>query len=134
MYLQFVKHPGFNRLPIFRSDTQAAVSTELYVYADRPLSLTDLAHRLDISAAAIHKEVERLEEAGLVISERQGRSRLVSANEGSPFASELQSLLLRAFGPSGLCPTGACDPRPNRPSVHLRVLGPIRAGGTRSAE
>jgi predicted nucleotidyltransferase len=57
---------------------------------------------LDISTAAIHKEVQRLEEAGLIVSERQGKSRLVSANEASPFASELRSLLVRAFGPSGL--------------------------------
>lgn len=102
IYLRLVKLPGSARLPIFRSDTQAAVLTELYVYANKALSLTDLARRLNISTAAVHKEVERLEEAGLVVSERQGRSRLVSANGTSPFAVELRSLLVRAFGPSDL--------------------------------
>lgn len=97
-----MKLPGSTRLPIFRSDTQAAVLAELYVFATEPLSLTDLANRLDLSTAAVHKEVERLEEAGLVVSRRQGRSRLVTPDETSPFAADLRSLLVRAFGPAHL--------------------------------
>jgi len=94
-----VKLPGRDRLPIFRSDAQAAVLAELYVYASRPLSLTDLAERTGLSTAVVHKDVERLEAAGLVVSTREGRSRLVRSNEASPYAADLSSLLFRAFGP-----------------------------------
>ena len=97
-----MKLPGAKRLPIFRSDTQAAVLAELYVFAAEPVSLTDLADRLEISTAAVHKEIERLEDAGLVVSRRQGRSRLVSSNDTSPFAADLRSILVRAFGPAAL--------------------------------
>jgi predicted nucleotidyltransferase len=98
----FVKYPGIDRLPVFRSDTQAAVLTELFVYAAEPLTLTELATRTGYSVSAVHKEAERLEAADLVRSTRHGRNRLVSANQESPFASELRSLLVRAFGPASL--------------------------------
>lgn len=43
--------------------------------------------------------MERLEAAGLVRSERLGNVRLVTANEDSPYHSELRSLLVKATGP-----------------------------------
>ena len=47
----------------------------------------------------MQREAERLEEAGILMSERIGRARLVRPNEDSPFFPELRGLLLKAFGP-----------------------------------
>lgn len=101
-YSEYMKHRLDSRLPIFRTEAQAAILAEVFIYADDPLSLTDLAERVDRSLGTIHAEVERLERADLIRSRRLGRSRLVSANLESPYYPELRGLLLKAFGPAEL--------------------------------
>jgi biotin operon repressor/predicted nucleotidyltransferase len=86
------------RLPIFRSKEQARLLSELFLYATEPLSLSQLAQQTGISPGGVHKEVGRLEAAGMVISRRAGRTRLVAANQDSPFYGDLRSLLAKAFG------------------------------------
>lgn len=49
-----------------------------------------------------HKEVERLEAAGLVRSTSVGRTRLVEADRTSPLYPELRGLLLKTAGPEPL--------------------------------
>ncbi len=93
---------ALNRLPIFRSPEQTRILSEVFVYADQPLSLTELAARAGTSSGGAHKEISRLEAAGLVTSRRVGRTRLVSANSDSPFFEDLRRLLLKAFGPASL--------------------------------
>lgn len=46
------------------------------------------------------REIDTLEAAGLVRSERVGRTRVVVADETSPFFSDLRALVLKAFGPA----------------------------------
>jgi predicted nucleotidyltransferase len=75
---------------------------ELFVFADRPISLSELARRAGTSMGGAHKEVERLESAGLVRSTRAGRSRLIEADPSSPVYMELRGLLLKALGPEPL--------------------------------
>lgn len=88
------------RLPIFRSKEQARLLSELFVYATEPMSLSRLAQLTGVSASGVHKEVARLEAAGMVTSRRVGRTRLVSAHQNSPFYGDLRSLLTKAFGPA----------------------------------
>jgi predicted nucleotidyltransferase len=91
------------QLPIFRSPAQAKLLTHLFVTgADRPLSLSALSDRTEIPVSTVQREVEQLEQAGLVRSERVGQTRLVAANRDSPYFSELEGLLLKAFGPQVL--------------------------------
>jgi hypothetical protein len=87
-------------LPIFRSDEQASVLTVLFVTATEPLTLTELAEWAGVSLAHAHKEVGRLEAAGLVRSKRRGRNRLVEANPDSPVYDDLRSLLTKSSGPA----------------------------------
>ncbi|MGI8518533.1 MAG: ArsR family transcriptional regulator [Acidimicrobiia bacterium] len=90
------------RLPIFKSGEQARVLSELFVFAREPLALVTIAERAGVSSGGAHKEVARLEAAGLVTSQRVGRTRLVAADPHSPFYSELRGLLTKAFGPKVL--------------------------------
>ena len=90
------------RLPIFRSPEQERLLAELFVFADSPLSLSELASRTGTSVGGAHKEVERLESAGLVRSTTVGRSRLIEADQSSPFYLDLRSLLLKTAGPEPL--------------------------------
>jgi predicted nucleotidyltransferase len=90
------------RLPIFRSPEQERLLVELFVLADFPISLSELARRAGTSLGGAHKEVERLEAAGLVRSTTEGRSRLVAADPSSPVYTELRGLLLKTAGPAHL--------------------------------
>lgn len=89
-------------LPLFRSDQQARILTEIYLNADGGRSLADLSKATGTSSGGAHKEVERLEQAGLVRSTRVGRTRLVTPNTESPYHAHLRALLLKAFGPTTL--------------------------------
>lgn len=95
-------HIVSQRLPIFKSSEQARILSELFVFAQEPLALVTIAERAGVSSGGAHKEVARLEAAGLVTSRRVGRTRLVTANPDSPFYSELRGLLTKAFGPQVL--------------------------------
>jgi predicted nucleotidyltransferase len=97
------------RLPLFRSPAQERLLAELFVFADRPISLSELASRASTSMGGTHKEVERLESAGLVRSTTAGRSRLVEANPSSPVYAELRGLLLKTVGPEPLLRSALAD-------------------------
>jgi predicted nucleotidyltransferase len=87
-------------LPIFRTDAQARLLARLFL-DQQPggLRLSSLARDAGVPVATAHRELARLERAGLIQSLREGRERRVAANRSSPFYSELDSLLRKAFGP-----------------------------------
>ncbi|SEC72843.1 Uncharacterised protein (plasmid) [Tsukamurella tyrosinosolvens] len=62
--------------------------------------MTDLARDLDVPLTTLHREAERLEEAGLLTSRRVGRTRLFRANTQHPAARPLTELLTVTFGPA----------------------------------
>jgi predicted nucleotidyltransferase len=97
------------RLPLFRSPEQERLLGELFVFADRPISLSELASRAGTSMGGAHKEVERLESAGLVRSTTAGRSRLIEADPSSPVYVELRGLLLKTLGPEPLLREGLAE-------------------------
>ena len=84
--------------PIFRSDGQARLLAELLLTGDE-LSLTDLAERIDLAYATVHREAERLLDAGILRERQVGRSRLMSANPDSPVVDPLRQILLVTTGP-----------------------------------
>jgi predicted nucleotidyltransferase len=75
---------------------------ELFLFADGPITLSELASRAGTSMGGTHKEVERLEASGLVKSSTLGRSRLVEADQSSPVYFEMRGLLLKTVGPEPL--------------------------------
>jgi DNA-binding transcriptional ArsR family regulator len=85
-------------LPIFRSRQQAELLADMLSDPSREESLTALASRVGIPLASAQREVERAEKAGLVASRRVGKTRLVRANQASPYFEPLAELLVRSFG------------------------------------
>ena len=81
----------------------------LFVYADEPMTLSELASRAGTSMGGTHKEVERLEASGLVRSNSVGRSRLVQADESSPLYPEMRGLLVKTLGPAPLLRSALSD-------------------------
>lgn len=89
-------------LPFYRSAEQERILAELFVFADGPLSISELAERTRTSLGGAHKEVERHPGAGLVRSTAVGRSRLVEADRSSPVHDEIRSILVKTRGPEKL--------------------------------
>jgi predicted nucleotidyltransferase len=96
-------------LPLFRSDAQARLLARVYLHADRPAPLADLANELGLDRAGVKREVDRLEAAGLVDSYWVGRQRLVRPNAESPYFDDLFGLLMTAFGPAALVGPALAD-------------------------
>lgn len=71
----------------------------LYLHPDTEYGVTDLAVRLGVPLSTLHREVVRLDKAGLVSSRTLGRNRLVRANAAHPAAKALTQLLEVTFGP-----------------------------------
>jgi len=90
---------NLSRLPIFRSEEQARLLVVLFVLANEPATLTEVAAHAEVSMGVTHKEVEALEAAGLVVSHRRGNARLVEADQSSSLVPDLRALLTKAFGP-----------------------------------
>lgn len=86
-------------MPVFRSQHQAELLMWLLLHPDQEYGITDLAKRLNVPLSTLHREVGRLDAAGLVVSRTQGRNRLVRANRDHPAASALTHLLEVTFGP-----------------------------------
>lgn len=86
-------------LPIFRSQHQAELLMWLLLHPDQEYSVSDLARRLGVPLSTLHREVARLDDAGLITSRTLGRNRLVRANGEHPAASALTQLLEVTFAP-----------------------------------
>lgn len=84
--------------PVFRSDSQALLLSDVLL-GDGESSLTDIAARTGVPYSTIHRESDRLIEAGVLREGRVGRSRLISANPSSPLVSPLREILLVSTGP-----------------------------------
>lgn len=85
-------------LPLLRSRLQAEVLTLVLLSPEREWTLTELASRVGSAVSSVQREVVRAEQAGVMVSRRVGKTRLVKAAR-SPLTAPLTDLLLRSFGP-----------------------------------
>lgn len=85
-------------LPLLRSRLQAEVLTLVLLAPEREWTLTELASRVGSAVSSVQREVVRAEQAGVMVSRRVGKTRLVKAAR-SPLTAPLTDLLLRSFGP-----------------------------------
>lgn len=98
-HIQVMRSDGPALLPLFRSQHQAELLMWLYLHPDEEYGVSDLAQRLGVPLSTLHREVVRLDEAGLLLSRSLGRTRLIRANAAHPAARSLTQLLEITFGP-----------------------------------
>lgn len=84
--------------PIFRSEAQARILSHLFL-ADRGHSLREIATATALPLSTVHREVDRLEAAGVAATTRLGPARVVRPDDRSPVHDELRSLVLKTYGP-----------------------------------
>lgn len=86
-------------LPVFRSQHQAELLMWLYLHPDTEYGVSNLADRLNVPLSTLHREVVRLDQAGLIASRTLGRNRLIRADIDHPASKVLTQLLELTFGP-----------------------------------
>ena len=96
-------------LPVFRSRLQGEVLA--LVLADPGLEWTvdELAKRTGQPYQTVANEIRRLQAADLVAMRPIGRSKLLRANEDSPYFRPLARLALMSFGPRSSLPSRVRD-------------------------
>jgi predicted nucleotidyltransferase len=71
---------------------------------DEPLHVRAIADRTGLPYSVVQREVDRLEEVGLVRSSRVGAARVVRRVLGHLLDPELRQLLLKTYGPAEVLP------------------------------
>lgn len=90
-------------LPILRSQLQGELLALLYLHQNDEYSLTDAASRIGATVRAVHHEVGRLADAGLVTQRRHGNLRLIKAAD-TRMTRPLTELLALSYGPLEVVP------------------------------
>jgi predicted nucleotidyltransferase len=87
-------------LPIFRSDAQARVLAAIFLAPEgRPPHVRAIADATGLSYSTVQREVAALEAAQLVHSTTFANAKVVRPDDASPYFAELQSLILKSYGP-----------------------------------
>jgi DNA-binding transcriptional ArsR family regulator len=81
-----------------RSQQQGEILALLLGDPGLELSLTGISERTGVPHPSVYREIERAEQAGLLVSRKVGNTRLVRANTESPYFAGLADVLTRAFG------------------------------------
>lgn len=86
-------------LPIFRSQLQGELLALVLADPARQWTIDELAERTGEPYQTVATEVRRLQDADLLVATTVGRTKLLSANEASPYRQPLSQLATMAFGP-----------------------------------
>jgi predicted nucleotidyltransferase len=73
----------------------------LFGQPDRAFPSAELIRRVGSGTGAVHRQLARLEEVGLVTVERVGNQKLYQARRESPVFEELRSLIVKTAGVAG---------------------------------
>lgn len=84
------------------SDSQARLFRWLFGQPERSFHLSELRRLTDLGSASLQRELNRLAEAGLILSERVGNLRRFQANPHSPVFAELVTLTRKTLGAAPL--------------------------------
>lgn len=91
--------PAPRILPVFRSRLQGELLALVLVEPSRQWTIDELAERTGEPYQTVATEIRRLQEAELITASTVGRTKLLSANEASPYLRPLTQLAIMSFGP-----------------------------------
>jgi predicted nucleotidyltransferase len=80
------------------SDSQAKVFPWLFGQPERAYHLSELRRLSGLGSASLQRELNRLEDGELVLSQRVGNLRRFQANPGSPVYAELVAITRKTLG------------------------------------
>lgn len=86
-------------LPILRSQVAGDLLALLYLHPEDEYSLTEAASAIGANLPAVHYEVSKLSEGGLITTRKRGNLRLIRAVTDSLLSRPLTDLLAVTYGP-----------------------------------
>jgi len=84
------------------TDSQARLFRWLFGQPERSYHLSELRRLTELGSASLQRELNRLTDAGLILSERVGNLRRFQANPQSPVYQELVALTRKSLGAAPL--------------------------------
>ncbi len=84
-------------VPMFRSQHQMQILAEVFWGSDNPTG-AELARRTRIPQQTVSREVARLEQAGVLLTDRIGTAKIIRPAPGLPYLTVLRQLLAYAGG------------------------------------
>jgi DNA-binding transcriptional ArsR family regulator len=119
-------------LPLFRSETQVRILTELYCGRDDELMIAELAERIRLPLSSVSREVHRLQEDDILHVRKRGRAQFASPNRDAPWSRPLTELLDRTTGPAAVI-AATFGVIPNLEAVWIFGSWAARSRGQRGA-
>ncbi len=110
------------------SETRAKVLTWLVLHPDEPVFLRDLARHCGLSVTPVHRQLGKLEEIGVVESERVGNAKRYRLSQRFPALSAIKGLIQAT---TGFVPR--LRERLQRPDIDVAFLFGSRARGEEDA-
>lgn len=99
----------------------------LFVQVDKAFHLNEIMRLTGLGSASAQRELKRLDDAGLILSERVGNARLFRPNRNSPVYPELHGLIQKTMGLVGVLRAAL---QPLSPAQNIAfVYGSIAKGG-----
>jgi predicted nucleotidyltransferase len=94
-----MKVPAPTLAPILRSAAQGRILARVLNDPESSYSLSDLVSWSNTSMPTVQREIGRAEEAGIVVTEKVGPTRLVRANVDHPLHDAVRRVVLATYGP-----------------------------------
>lgn len=88
--------------PLITSKTRLKLLLRFFINQDVSGYLQGLSKELDENSNSVRVELNRLEQAGMLTSEAEGRKKLYRVNKSHPLTSDLTSMLRKVTGIDGL--------------------------------
>lgn len=115
---------------LFTSQARVEILTLLFVTSSGRHYIREIAALTDLPIRAVQRELERLEEAALIVSTREGNRKYFRANRESPVFPDLRSLLLKTTGLAQVLGEELAD---KRESIRVAfIFGSFASGSERA--
>ena len=83
---------------LFSSETRVSLLTLFFSRLDKRFYVRELARQLGRDISGVKRELDNLERAGLLTSEKVGNLRYYQVNKGSPIYAEIKGMIAKTTG------------------------------------
>jgi predicted nucleotidyltransferase len=86
---------------LFSSETRVSILHHFFSRPDEQFYLREVARTLHRDVSGVKRELDNLEKAGLLVSERRGTMKYFSVNKASPLFGEIKNIVFKTTGIQG---------------------------------
>jgi len=110
---------------LFGSKTRTKLITKLMMEPDRQFYIREISRETNIPYSMVYKELDNLEQLGLIKSQKKGKITLLSVNKETTYYRDLRSLIMKT---TGISSTIQAQLRKHTDIEYLLVFGSVASG------